>query len=147
MRIPFTKAHGAKNDFLLTWTSDAPAGDLPAIAQAICERHTGVGADGWMLIERASAGDDAAIRLFNSDGSEAEISGNGTRCAAAFLIEHGHQQGEVRVRTGAGIKSLRLLERAGLHFLFEMNMGRPEFTAERFQLRLAAGARDVTLVW
>src|ERR1022692_1839982 len=148
MRIPFTKAHGAKNDFLLTRSGEAPGGGLPAIAQAICDRHTGVGADGWMLIEPASAADyDAAIRLFNSDGSEAEISGNGTRCAAAFLIAHGHQKDEVRVRTGAGIKRLRLLERADLRFVFEMNMGRPEFTAERFQLALGAGARDVKLVW
>src|SRR5580700_5416438 len=148
MRIPFTKAHGAKNDFLLTKSSEAPHGGLPAIAQAICDRHTGVGADGWMLIDPASAADhDTAIRLFNSDGSEAEISGNGTRCAAAFLIENGHQGDVVRVRTGAGIKRLCLQERAGRRFLFEMNMGRPEFTAERFQLPLAAGARDVTLVW
>jgi diaminopimelate epimerase len=148
MKIPFTKAHGAKNDFLLTRSADAPDGGLPAIAQAICDRHTGVGADGWMLIDTAAAADhDAAIRLFNSDGSEAEISGNGTRCAAAFLIEHGHQGREVRVGTGAGVKSLRLLEHAGRSFLFEMNMGRPEFTAERFQLPLASGERDVTLVW
>lgn len=121
---------------------------MAAVAQAICDRHTGVGADGWMLIEPASAADhDTAIRLFNSDGSEAEISGNGTRCAAAFLIAHGYQKDEMRVRTGAGIKRLRLLERADLRFVFEMNMGRPEFTAERFQLPLGAGARDVTLVW
>jgi diaminopimelate epimerase len=121
---------------------------LPAIAHAICDRHTGVGADGWMLIDVASGdGYDAAIRLFNSDGSEAEISGNGTRCAAAFLIAQGHPQDVVRVRTGAGIKQLRLLERADRRFVFEMNMGRPEFTAERFQLPLAAGERDVTLVW
>jgi diaminopimelate epimerase len=113
------------------------------MARAICDRHTGVGADGWLLIDPASA----AIRLFNSDGSEAEISGNGTRCAAAYLIEHGHQGAEVRVHTGAGVKSLRLLERDGRRFLFEMNMGRPEFTAERFALPLAGGPRDVTLVW
>jgi diaminopimelate epimerase len=148
MRIPFAKAHGAKNDFLLTKSAEAPHGDLPQIAHAICDRHTGVGADGWLLIEQASAADhDAAIRLFNSDGSEAEISGNGTRCAAAFLIAHGHQREVVRVRTGAGIKQLRLLERADLRFIFEMNMGAPKFTAERFQLPLGAGARDVTLVW
>jgi len=118
------------------------------MARALCDRHTGVGADGWMLIETASGADhDAAIRLFNSDGSEAEISGNGTRCAAAFLIRFGHPHDGVRVRTGAGTKSLRLLERVGLRFRFEMNMGRPEFTAERLQLPLAAGPRDVTLVW
>jgi diaminopimelate epimerase len=148
MLIPFTKAHGAKNDFLLTRKIEAPAVDLATIAQAICDRHTGVGADGWMLIEPPSAADhDLAIRLFNSDGSEAEISGNGTRCAAAFAMEHGHARDEVRVRTGAGIKPLRLLERKGHTFLFEMNMGQPEFTAERYSLPLAAGALDVTLVW
>ena len=148
MKIPFTKAHGAKNDFLLTTSAEAPGSDLPAIARAICDRHTGVGADGWMLIEPAAGADhDAAIRLFNSDGSEAEMSGNGTRCAAAFLIRQGLRKDEVRVRTGAGIKLLRLLERADPRFVFEMNMGRPEFTAERFELPLAEGARDVTLVW
>jgi diaminopimelate epimerase len=148
MRIPFTKAHGAKNDFLLTIAAAAPADHLPEIAVAICDRHTGVGADGWMLIDPAAAADyDCTIRLFNSDGSEPEISGNGTRCAAALMIDRGHQGEEVRVRTGAGIKSLRLLHRHGLEFQFEMNMGRPEITAERFQLPLAAGSRDVTLVW
>jgi diaminopimelate epimerase len=148
MQIPFTKAHGAKNDFLLTKSDDAPAADLPAVARAICDRHTGVGADGWMLIDLAPAPDyDAAIRLFNSDGSEAEISGNGTRCAAAFAIEHGHARADVRVRTGAGIKTLRVLEREGLRFLFEMNMGQPQFTDERFVLPLADGPHDVTLVW
>ena len=101
-----------------------------------------------MLIDPASgAGYDGTIRLFNSDGSEAEISGNGTRCAAAFLIREGLRGNDVRVRTGAGIKSLRLLARDGARFMFEMNMGRPEFTADRFQLPLAAGPRDVTLVW
>jgi diaminopimelate epimerase len=148
MRIPFTKAHGAKNDFLLTAGSLTPDGDLPALARAICNRHTGVGADGWMLIDLAVGPDyDIAIRLFNSDGSEAEISGNGTRCAAALAIEHGHNGQDIRVRTGAGIKSLHLLEHSGRAFVFEMNMGSPEFIAERFHLPLDDGARDVTLVW
>ncbi|HYW48086.1 MAG TPA: diaminopimelate epimerase [Bryobacteraceae bacterium] len=148
MKIPFTKAHGAKNDFLLTWQSDAPDGDLAETARAICDRHTGAGADGWMLVAPpADAEAEGTIQLYNSDGSAAEISGNGTRCAAAFLIRHGYAAGVVRVRTGAGIKTLRLLKRGGLSFEFEMNMGRPEITAERFPLPLAAGVRDVTLVW
>jgi diaminopimelate epimerase len=151
MKIPFTKAHGAKNDFLLTWRRDAPAVDLAGIARALCDRHTGVGADGWMLVE-PDPEVDGAIQLYNSDGSTAEISGNGTRCAAAFLIEHGGIQhgraaGEVGVRTGAGVKTLRLLERRGLHFEFEMNMGRAEIAAEHFELPLSTGPRDVTLLW
>jgi len=147
MKIPFTKAHGAKNDFLLTWQADAPAGDLPAIARAICDRHTGVGADGWMLVAPPTdAGAEGSIQLYNSDGSAPEISGNGTRCAAAFLIRHGFAAGVVRVRTGAGIKTLRLLQRSGLTLEFEMNMGVPEMVALRFALPLSTGPRDVTLV-
>jgi diaminopimelate epimerase len=148
MRIPFTKAHGARNDFLLTWREDAPAGDLPSVAHRICDRHTGVGADGWLLVDRHTDREaDAAITLYNSDGSLAEISGNGTRCAAALLIHHGHEAETVRVRTGAGLKQLRLLNREGLRFQFEMNMGRAEIRKERFDLPLSAGVRDVTLIW
>ena len=83
---------------------------------------------------------EGAIQLYNSDGSTAEISGNGTRCAAAFLIRHGYAAGVVRIRTGAGIKTLRLLKRSGLAFEFEMNMGRPEITGRA--LPVAALRRD-----
>ena len=148
MRIPFTKTHGAKNDFLLTWRRDMPGGaDYPAIARAICDRYTGIGADGWMLVDAAhDAEAEGTIELYNSDGSRPELSGNGTRCAAAFLIENGYAPPRVRIRTGAGIKALRLLERRGLEFDFEMNMGAPRIVAERFDLPLRGGTRDVTLV-
>jgi diaminopimelate epimerase len=151
MKIPFTKAHGAKNDFLFTWRRDAPdpaVSDPAVLARAICNRHTGIGADGWMLVD--PPGDPEAegtIQLYNSDGSIAEMSGNGTRCAAAFLIRHGHAAGVVRVRTGAGVKTLRLLKRSALEFEFEMNMGSPELIAASFQLELSRGPRDVTLLW
>jgi len=140
MTIPFIKAHGAGNDFLLTWADLAPAGDLPALARAICNRHTGIGADGWILIRGTS------IRLFNADGSEAEISGNGTRCAAALMIESGVNQ--VIISTGAGPKHLRLIERTGRHFLFEMDMGRPVFQEHQvhFLLPLPNGSREVTIL-
>ena len=148
MKIPFVKAHGAKNDFLLTWQEDATDHNLPEVACAICDRHTGVGADGWILITRPPVGEEeSAIQLYNSDGSVAEISGNGTRCAAALLIDRGLATGLVRIRTGAGPKVLRLLKREGLQFDFEMNMGPPEIRALRFELPLVAAARDVTLVW
>jgi len=148
MKIPFTKAHGAKNDFLLTWAADAPDGDHAAFARAICGRHTGVGADGWMLVSPPTDGNsEGAIHLYNSDGSTAEISGNGTRCAAAFLIRHGYAAGVVRILTGAGIKTLRVLERNGLAFQFEMNMGRADVRELRFDLPLSTGGRDVVLLW
>jgi len=151
VRIPFTKAHGARNDFLLTWANDAPQEELAAAARAICDRHSGIGADGWILVRPAggeAAGYDGSIRLFNADGSEAEISGNGTRCAAAFLIDTGLAAGEVRILTGAGVKHLRLLEQQELSYRFEMNMGRPEVREDQVRLRLplAEGPREVTVV-
>jgi diaminopimelate epimerase len=123
MNIPFTKAHGAKNDFLLTWRDQLPSTlDAPSAAIAICDRHTGAGADGWLLVSTPESA-DGAIELWNSDGSRSEISGNGTRCAAAFLIEANRASENVRILTGAGLKHLRLLDRDGHRFSFEMNMG------------------------
>jgi diaminopimelate epimerase len=148
LKIPFLKAHGAKNDFLLTPVAELPAGaPMSELARAICDRHTGIGADGWLHVSPGVDGADGEIRLFNADGSVAEISGNGTRCAAAFLVHQGLQGPDVRIRTGAGLKHLRLLERAGLHFTFEMNMGTPEIRHQHFNLLLSSGPRDVTLVW
>jgi diaminopimelate epimerase len=126
MKIPFAKLHGAKNDFLITRAEVAPVADFEKIAIAICDRHTGVGADGWMLLDGAAGeGFDAVIRLFNSDGSEPEISGNGTRCAAALLAMAQPERSEFDIWTGAGIKHLRLIARqeSGFQFQFEMNMG------------------------
>jgi diaminopimelate epimerase len=142
MTIPFHKAHGAGNDFLLSRGHLVPAGDLARIARAICDRHTGIGADGWILIR------DTRIRLFNADGSEAEISGNGTRCAAALLIESGEFTGQVTIQTGAGPKHLQLLERRGHRFLFEMDMGQPTFHESqlRFPLPLRSGPLEVTIL-
>jgi diaminopimelate epimerase len=150
MRIPFTKAHGAGNDFLLTWLNEAPREGRPAAARAICDRYTGIGADGWILVSQPTAGEsecDGAIQLFNSDGSSAAISGNGTRCAAAFLTDVGMAGADVHIRTGAGIKNLRLLERSGLSFVFEMNMGTPVFPeAGDVTLDLSSGLRSATIV-
>ena len=123
MIIPFTKAHGARNDFLLTWRDQLPASlDEASAAVAICNRNTGIGADGWLLVSKTE-NTSGAIQLLNSDGSRSEISGNGTRCAAAFLIEAGLAKDDVSIVTGAGLKHLHLLSRTGREFSFEMNMG------------------------
>jgi diaminopimelate epimerase len=143
MKIPFFKLHGAKNDFLLTYQEDAPATALAETAVAICDRYTGIGADGWMLIDRTPTAEfDAGIRLFNSDGSEPELSGNGTRCAAALLALANPARTEFRIRTGAGIKHLRLLSHSGLQFEFEMNMGE----ARIVELNAAVQGRDAVIV-
>jgi len=148
MKIPFTKTHGAGNDFLLTRAGAAPAGGLPELARSICNRHTGIGADGWYRVEPAANDWDASIRLFNSDGGEAELSGNGTRCVAAFLVDAGLTGSEIRIMTGGGSKSLRLIERDGLRFQFDMDMGAPVYGEEdvRVQLPLVSGPREVTIL-
>jgi len=121
------------------------------MARAICCRHTGVGADGWMLVTpptASPAGTHGGIRLYNSDGSDSEISGNGTRCAAAFLLDTGVQTDEVRIATGAGAKHLRVLHREGASFEFEMNMGTPvvEDGHVRFPLQVEDATYDTTLL-
>jgi diaminopimelate epimerase len=143
--IPFTKLHGAENDFLLTWASEAPESSLPEIARRICARTTGIGADGWMLVRREAGG--LATRLFNSDGSEPEISGNGTRCAAAFALLKGITTStEVLITTAAGRKNLRLISRRNNHFLFEMDMGLPRVDEARTTLHLAGEDFDATIL-
>ena len=149
MNIPFTKAHGALNDFLLTWAAEAPAEEsLRRAAIAICHRYSGAGADGWLLVTPPSEGHPAAIRLLNSDGSEPEISGNGTRCAAALLTDAGLVETEIPIKTGAGLKHLRLIARHGLAFSFEMDMGTP-YSAPgdiSYSLRVANGLRECTIL-
>lgn len=142
MKIPFVKAHGNGNDFLLSWADHAPSDDLASVARAICDRHTGIGADGWILIRGTS------IRLINADGSDAEMSGNGTRCVAALLIDSGLATGELTISTGAGPKHLRLLERNGRRFMFEMNMGRPIFHERQIRclIPLRNGPQEVTIL-
>ncbi len=145
MIIPFVKAHGARNDFLLTWASQMPQlseESVREIAVAICQRHTGVGADGWILMDPAENA-DAAIDLWNSDGSRSEMSGNGTRCAAAHLVDSAKAREEVRIQTGAGIKHLRLLEHSGAKFSFEMNMGRAQ--VEELESSIVPGRQSVIL--
>src|SRR5437763_10599920 len=123
--IPFIKANACGNDFLRIDGMHAPA-DLPAFSRRICDRRTGVGADGveWLFPDAQNQADVRA-RLFNADGSEAEISGNGTRCVAAhWVAEHGGEQ--VLVRTGAGIKRCVLNARKGQRFSFETDIGEPQ---------------------
>ncbi len=144
-RIPFIKAHGARNDFLLTWSDQLPPdfGSPADLAQAICDRHVGVGADGWIILSTTPEA-DAAIQLWNSDGSHSEISGNGTRCAAALLISQSVSKGpKIQILTGAGTKSLQLLDQDGKKFSFEMNMG--EVTVEELSATVAAG-RDAVIL-
>lgn len=149
MKVPFIKAHGAGNDFLFTFASELPAGtDNPALARALCHRRYGVGADGWYVIDYPAAGGDAKVQLWNSDGSYAELSGNGTRCAAAILVEKFGIEPEITLHTGSGARVLRLLERREGTMRFEMEVGEPRIEAGtgRFLLPADGGLVDVTIL-
>ena len=130
-RIPFTKASACGNDFLIVEGAHV-SGDLSALTRRLCDRHRGIGADGveWLFPD---ADADVKARLINADGSEAEISGNGTRCVAAEIYSREGKK-EVVVRTGAGLKTCRLTSpeeaRQGATFEFETDMGQPEVGGE-----------------
>ena len=102
IKIPFVKANACGNDFLIIEAALAPL-DIADFSRRICDRHTGVGADGVEWLSPV-AGADIQARLINADGSEAEISGNGTRCVAAYLCSR-QPLGKVIVATGAGPKT------------------------------------------
>src|SRR5262249_35415709 len=104
MKIQFTKAHGCANDFLIV--EGDPPDNPEGLARAICDRHIGVGADGLYFLR------DHRVHLYNSDGSPATLSGNGTRCVAAKLAAAGEGP-MIRIETGAGPRELRLTSRNG----------------------------------
>ncbi|HEY4933234.1 MAG TPA: diaminopimelate epimerase [Terriglobales bacterium] len=133
--VPFVKATACGNDFLIIGIEHAPA-DIAAFSRRICDRHNGVGADGveWLL---PASDADVAIRLINADGSEAEISGNGTRCVAAWYCAE-HDRASVVIATGAGLKTCDLIRRHGQHFEFRTAMGEPEVGGE-LEVRLPDG--------
>ena len=128
----FTKFHGYGNDYLVfEATGLGGVGSLNDFVRRVCDRHYGAGADGVALVDRTSDAADFAVRIFNADGSEAAMSGNGTRAAAAYL----HYQGlwsaqELRLSTRAGIKLYRLRgSEGGGCYLFEAEIGRPDFAS------------------
>lgn len=145
IEIPFMKLHGAENDFLLTPGDQARAADLAEVARRICARTTGIGADGYMLLWKQEGG--LATRLFNSDGSEPEISGNGTRCAAAYALAKGlASPPNISISTAAGNRTLRFISRRGNQFVFEMDMGLPKTTEIRTPILLSGANFDATIL-
>jgi diaminopimelate epimerase len=121
--ISFVKAHACGNDFLIV--EEAVAGHAhAALARRLCSRNTSIGADGIEFLERR-AGGEFFLRLFNADGSEAELSGNGTRCVAAWLAQSEGLQ-EVALGTHGGVRTCRVISANGGQYLIESEMGVPQ---------------------
>src|ERR1700677_2251318 len=120
--FPFVKAHACGNDFLIIEETLAEARP-GALARKLCARNTSVGADGIEFLERKANG-EFFLRLFNADGSEAELSGNGTRCVAAWLAQSEGLR-EVAIGTHGGLRTCRVIEADGVRYLIESGMGIP----------------------
>ena len=138
--MTITKAHAYGNDFLLAPASSAQ-GDLPALARAMCHRHTGVGADGLILYTLQDR--SATMRLLNADGSWSELSGNGLRCLAALVARAQDLRPGVTVRvdSDAGVKTLDFLAQDGRRYDFRAAMGQP---VDVQQVRITAAGETVT---
>jgi len=133
----FEKMHGLGNDFLVVDDRERHAVDWPSLARRVCERHTGVGADGVLLIQTSDRA-DLRMRLFNADGSEAEMCGNGIRCVAEFVGVHGISGDHAVWETGAGII---ITERLG-DDMVTVDMGLPRFAPHEIPV-LADGLTEV----
>ncbi len=136
--IRFRKAHACGNDFLIVDEDEVKGRDRAALTRALCARTTGIGADGVEYL-RISGDRSGRIQLFNADGSVAEISGNGTRCVAAWMAQEQQlSRGEsVTLATDAGERRCQVEAIAGPRFTISTGMGVP--TVEPRMIRLADG--------
>jgi diaminopimelate epimerase len=135
--LPFVKMQGLGNDFvLIDCTQRSPAEDaLPPLAKAICDRHFGVGADGLILVLRSRAA-NFRMRIFNSDGSEAEMCGNGIRCFAKYVYESGlFTTEEPEVETLAGVIKPRLTVKRGKVVSVQVDMGKPRLSRKDIPMK------------
>ena len=126
--LRFTKTQGMGNDFLIISVENVAAlRNAGELARELCQRNYGAGADGIVFITHARHPDaDFATRIFNADGSEAGVSGNGTRCAAAYIYYSKlWNTPTVRIATAAGVKHGKLVSRKGSQFDFSFDMGQP----------------------
>ena len=131
--------HGLGNDFVLIDARDplppTVAADLPDLSRRLCDRHHGIGADGLILL-LPSPRADVRMRIFNPDGSEAEMCGNGIRCLTAFAHERGVSGNSMTVETGAGVLTPTLLGDGRV----EVDMGPPILPAAQIPVRLTPTA-------
>jgi len=152
----FTKMHGIGNDYVYVNTFDQkPPVDPAGLAREVSDRHFGIGGDGLILImpsERA----DARMRMFNADGSEGEMCGNGVRCVAKYLYDHNlTRKDQVKIETGRGVLALDLEIRGGRVERVRVDMGAPILDSARIptllpgdppiDLPIQAGERELAV--
>lgn len=143
----FYKYHGTGNDFIIIDNRndsirEAEKGEL---AKALCDRHFGIGGDGLILVE-TSGGADGRMRIFNPDGSEAEMCGNGIRCMGKFLYEIGTQKEMLLIETASGIKELALTVERGTVTNVSVEMGAPKDVALNKKIEIEGAVWEYSFV-
>lgn len=136
--IPFTKMHGAGNDYVYIDALKEVPDNLPLLSQQISDRHFGVGSDGLVAILPSDKA-DFRMRMFNADGSEAEMCGNASRCIGKFVYDkHLTDKTDITLETLAGIKHLHLTVKDGTVSEVTVDMGAPELVPERIPVKSAS---------
>jgi len=141
--MKFTKMHGIGNDYVyVNCFAESLPRDIPKLAIAVSDRHFGIGGDGLILICPSEVA-DARMRMFNADGSESEMCGNGVRCVAKYVHDHGIAKKDVlKIETGRGVLTLKLEVENGKCRAICVDMGEPILEAERIPTTLT-GAKVV----
>ena len=146
--INFCKFHGFGNDYIVFEKNEIPEGlELPDLARAICNRHTGAGSDGIAVVHRLDGEKaDFYCDIINPDGSIAGFSGNGTRCAVAYLYYRKHwSYPGLKLQMRTGVKNFSLIERlSDGHYWFEAEIGKPRFSSDKVPFS-SDGAADFVI--
>jgi diaminopimelate epimerase len=132
----FAKLEALGNDFIIVKGDVVPEADYTDLAKDVCDRHFGIGADGLVFFWKCQAAADFQMRIFNADGGEAEMSGNGLRCLAAHLYQQRlHETPELKIATQTGLKTLQLAGKEPPEYLFAVDMGVPILELDRIPFR------------
>ena len=143
--MKFYKVHGLGNDFVLFDGRETEGVDWNALTVKVCNRHTGIGADGTLIL-LPSAIADVRMRIINADGSEAEMCGNGIRAFARYCFENGVVHGtEFSVETGAGVMKPRIILKNGRVDGVRVDMGEPLLEAKDVPVTVDERAIDLLL--
>lgn len=135
----FTKMHGLGNDYVYVNGFDEQVDDPAGLARAVSDRHFGIGGDGLILILPSDQA-DCRMRMFNADGSEAQMCGNGIRCVAKYVYDHGiARRTDLTVETLAGVLALDLFAAGGVVERVRVNMGAPRLQRAQIPMRGAPG--------
>ncbi len=139
--MKFVKMHGTGNDFIVI-DARVHEYDWPKLAMDLCNRNFGIGGDGIVLVMAPQKEGHFRMRIFNPDGSEAEMCGNGIRCFARYVLEDGllsEPPDELMVETEAGLRSLKVHWQKGVPSLVRVAMGQPIFTPEQVPVKIPEG--------